>query len=132
MKLCFNKNLQKKKKKMVCFWQVHFLGWGDRWDQVFQRTSEDLQKLHTFTSHWRQVSNRSEAEFKKDSLFLSNVDSVFSSLVVLYFFLFFFCVSSTLHPRTDIRCIVSIDPRAIGHTKSIERSLSQWVKFPSS
>lgn len=73
---------------MVCFWQVHFLGWGDRWDQVFQRTSEDLQKLHTFTSHWRQVSNRSEAEFKRTTFFF-HAWIPFSARLLCFLFVFF-------------------------------------------
>lgn len=35
--------------------QVHFLGWSEKWDQVFKRSSGELQKLHTFTTPWRQV-----------------------------------------------------------------------------
>ena len=34
---------------------MHFLGWSEKWDQVFKRSSGELQKLHTFTTPWRQV-----------------------------------------------------------------------------
>lgn len=36
--------------------QIHFMGWSTKWDQLFERTSQDLQELHTFTTHWRQVA----------------------------------------------------------------------------
>lgn len=35
--------------------QVHFIGWSTTWDMCFKRTSQDVQKLHTFTTNWRQV-----------------------------------------------------------------------------
>lgn len=35
--------------------QVHFLGWSDVWDEVMNRSSERVKKLHTFTTPWRQV-----------------------------------------------------------------------------
>ncbi|CAM9505947.1 unnamed protein product, partial [Ectocarpus sp. 12 AP-2014] len=34
--------------------KVHFLGWSEKWDEVLKRSSEALQKLHTFTTPWRQ------------------------------------------------------------------------------
>lgn len=42
--------------------QVHFLGWAEKWDQVFERSSDELQKLHTFTTPWRQVRTGSKKE----------------------------------------------------------------------
>ncbi|CAN0282692.1 unnamed protein product, partial [Ectocarpus fasciculatus] len=38
--------------------QVHFLGWSEKWDEVLKRSSEALQKLHTFTTPWRQVTKK--------------------------------------------------------------------------
>ncbi|CAN0411350.1 unnamed protein product, partial [Hapterophycus canaliculatus] len=40
--------------------RVHFLGWAEKWDEEMDRTSENLQKLHTFTTPWREVRHGSQ------------------------------------------------------------------------
>lgn len=45
------------------FLQVHFLAWAAKWDEVFSRSSRRLQRLHTFTKPWRQVSRAGCRDF---------------------------------------------------------------------